>query len=76
MRDVHGHVHGGGKFKTLLCLNFPPELESNLHSTCVPMYVPSYVPGHLKNANVSSASGADYTSFSMLLVGACIVSVN
>ena len=55
MRDVHGHVHGGGNFKTLLCLNLPPELESNLHPTCVAIYVPSYVPRHLKNANVSSA---------------------
>lgn len=57
MRNVHGHVHGGGKFKTLLCLNLPPELESNLCSTCVPMYVPRYVPGRLKKANVSPACG-------------------
>ena len=61
MRDVHGHVHGGGNFKTLLCLNLPPELESNWHPTCVPIYVPSYVPRHLKNVNVSSALGSHCT---------------
>ena len=49
----------GGKFKHWRVLNLPPPCTCPW--TCL-MYVPSYVPRHLKNANVSLALGA-YTIF-------------